>query len=95
MIGTKHVGDDVLCLGNVKDLDWIAYVDSDIDPDADMDDMIGKVAAIVEVNKDRFTGPVYKVEGCKWYWAPEWLAEPSGDQLPGQLSIEDFGLVVD
>ena len=94
MIGAKQVGDDVLCLGKVMDLDWIGYVDSDLDPNANMDDMIGKVTTIVEVNKDRFAYPTYKLDGCEWYWAPEWLSEPSSDQLPGQISIEDFGLVV-
>ena len=37
---------------------------------------------------------MYSLKGCgTWKFAAEWL-EPLG-QLPGQMSIEDFGLVVD
>lgn len=93
MISKKKIGDDVLVLGEVVDLNWIRYVDSGADPDTDMDELIGKIVPIVDISKsDDYT--VYKLDGCPWWWAPEWLAEVDGNQLPGQLSIEDFGLVV-
>ena len=95
MIGKKNVGDKVLAIGNVVDLDWISYIDDEIDPKESMDNMIGKITEIVAINDDfnddRLT---YKLDGCQWWWAPEWLAEVNDNQIIGQISIEDFGLVV-
>ena len=95
MISNKKVGDPVLVLGMTEDLDWIGYVDKEIDEDNDMDDMIGKVAEIEEISNDWGEGDhlTYRIQGCKWWWAPHWLADP--DDNTKQISDEDFDSIID
>ena len=65
---------------------WLLWADR-------MDKLNGVVAEVIEIKKDGSNPPMYVLDDCEnWVFAGEWL-EPA-DQLSGQMSIEDFGLVV-
>lgn len=86
-----EVGDTVEVLGNVEDVEWLGYVDRDVDSDDNMDMYVGEIAEIVL--KERYSGNnySYKIEGCRWWWAAEWLSRVPDKE---NITIEDFGEVI-
>ena len=85
---TFKVG-DLVRVNNPKcrSTSWLFWADS-------MSKFNGVVAEVVEVKERGSDHQMYVLDACeKWKFAGEWL-EPA-DQLSGQMSIEDFGLVVD
>ena len=66
--------------------EWLFWADQ-------MDEFNGIETEVVEILEYQDEPPRYILAGCEdWNFAAEWL-EPV-DQLPGQMSVEDFGLVV-
>ena len=90
-------GDTVKVLGCTEEVDWLSYVSADYDPEENMDMYIGKTMEIVDVDSydEEQNWVSYKLDGCRFWWVEQWLAAIDPSQLPGQMSIEDFGLVVE
>ena len=96
-MSTKYkVGDSVKVLGFTEEFDWIRYITADEDHEENMDKYIGQILEVIEVDpqgdNDEMTS--YKLEDCPFWWVDQWIERVDQSQLPGQMSIEDFGLVV-
>ena len=94
-----QIGDRVRILGCTQPCEWMFYNNDENTEDVgNMDDCIGRIGYISEVFERGFNRYSYTVSGCgEWQWVDWWIefAEDDTDQIPGQISIEEFGLVVD
>ena len=86
-----RIDDEVEVIGCTEDLDWISYVHEYDDQDDNMDNYVGTVQQIIQIEEFEPGKLVYKLSGIRFFWAEEWLR---GIENDSEISLSCFEEVI-